>query len=68
MTTYIRKKHWMFKLPFKVYDIHYDSQVNVAIFKKKETLSFYRKQDCSYQGEALNVPTAFKVYGAAVIT
>ena len=26
------------------------------------------KQDCSYQGEALNVPTAFKVYGAAVIT
>ena len=26
------------------------------------------KQDCSYQGETLNVPTAFKVYGAAVIT
>ena len=26
------------------------------------------KQDCSYQGKALNVPTAFKVYGAAVIT
>ena len=25
------------------------------------------EQDCSYQGEALNVPTAFKVYAAAVI-
>ena len=24
------------------------------------------KQDCSYQGEALNVPTAFKVYGAVI--
>ena len=31
-------------------------------------LSLKLKQDCSYQGEALNVPTAFKVYGAAVIT
>ena len=26
------------------------------------------EQDKSYQGEDLNVPTAFKVYGAAVIT
>ena len=26
------------------------------------------KQDSSYQREALNVPTAFKVYGAAVKT
>ena len=24
------------------------------------------QQDCSYQGEALNVPTAFKVYGAVI--
>ena len=23
-------------------------------------------QDCLYQGEALNVPTAFKVYGAVI--
>ena len=24
------------------------------------------KQDCSYQGEALNVPTSFNVYGAVI--
>ena len=24
------------------------------------------KQDCSYQGEALNISTAFKVYGAVI--
>ena len=24
------------------------------------------EQDCSYRGEALNVPTAFKVYGAVI--
>ena len=31
-------------------------------------MKYKKKQDCSYQGEDLNVPTAFKLYGAAVIT
>ena len=31
---------------------------------RKETLILRMIQDCSYQGGALNVPTAFKAYGA----
>ena len=27
-------------------------------FEKTSTFEFQNKQDCSYQGEALNVPTA----------
>ena len=33
-----------------------------------ENYRFQFEQDCSYQGEALSVPTASKVYGAAVKT
>ena len=44
------------------------------VWRKKPTpstnisLLSYRKseQDCSYRGESLNVPTAFKVYGAVI--
>ena len=44
-----------------------NTQVLQSVEKQLQLANNYQ-QDCSYQGEALNVPTAFKVYGAAVIT